>query len=311
MKRVTKTNVIFTATILVQIILTFSLRLVPRKLLTYNLLLIIPEVVILLAALGIAKILNVETLKEPKLTKVSIGTCIKSILLAFFCMPLVGFVSALTSGISGNTASNAISKITDNPLWLSLFLLAVVPAVVEEYVFRGLLFLGYKKRNPLKAALLSAMLFGLIHFNINQFSYAFVLGIVLALLVYATGSIIPGMLVHFTINGYSVVASYLINKKNDVVSKEVIEQLENTNPSMSELIVSFMFTIFFIMAMTSIAFLIFRSICKHNRGINGVANIFKKEMWNSYADEGKFVDGYLILGIIICVAFIIYFDFIS
>ena len=158
MKKVTKTNVIFTALILIYIIMTFSIRLIPKRFLTYNLLLVLPEIVILLVALGVAKLLKVDTLKEPKFTAVSIGTCVKSVILAFLCLPLIGVISAITSNISGNTASNAISRVMDNPLWLNLLLLAVLPALVEEYVFRGLIFLGYKKRNPLKAVLLSAVL---------------------------------------------------------------------------------------------------------------------------------------------------------
>lgn len=305
MKKVTKTNVIFTALILIYIIMTFSIRLIPKRFLTYNLLLVLPEIVILLAALGVAKLLKVDTLKEPKFTAVSIATCVKSVILAFLCLPLIGAISAITSNISGNTASNAISKVMDNPLWLNLLLLAVLPALVEEYVFRGLIFLGYKKRNPLKAVLLSAVLFGFMHLNINQFSYAFVLGIVLALLVYATGSIIPGILVHFTINSYSVVVSYILADKvsdsTDAVNEAATGQIT-------------VFTILFLIAvlimLTSFAVRLFLNICKHNRGINSVKNIFTKDMWNTYADEGKFIDGYLMTGVIICIVFIVYFDFI-
>lgn len=305
MKKVTKTNVIFTALILIYIIMTFSIRLIPKRFLTYNLLLVLPEIVILLAALGVAKLLKVDTLKEPKFTAVSIGTCVKSVILAFLCLPLIGAISAITSNISGNTASNAISRVMDNPLWLNLLLLAVLPALVEEYVFRGLIFLGYKKRNPLKAVLLSAVLFGFMHLNINQFSYAFVLGIVLALLVYATGSIIPGILVHFTINGYSVVVSYILADK-------VSDSTEAVNEAATGQVT--VFTILFLIAvlimLTSFAVRLFLNICKHNRGINSVKNIFTKDMWNTYADEGKFIDGYLMIGVIICIVFIVYFDFI-
>lgn len=308
MKKVTKTNVIFTALILIYIIMTFSIRLIPQKFLTYNLLLVLPEIIILLAALGVAKILKVDTLKEPKFTPVSIGTCVKSVILAFLCLPLIGAISAITSNISGNTASNAISKVMDNPLWLNLLLLAVLPAMVEEYVFRGLIFLGYKRRNPLKAVLLSAVLFGFMHLNINQFSYAFVLGIVLALLVYATGSIIPGILVHFTINGYSVVISYILaNKVTD--STELVNEAAATQVTGNK-IFSILFLIAVIIMLTSFAVRLFLNICKHNRGINGVKNIFTRDMWNTYADEGKFIDGYLIVGVLICIVFIVYFDFI-
>lgn len=307
MKKVTKTNVIFTTVILVYIIMIFGIRLIPDRFLTYNVMLVVPELVILFTAAAAAKILNVETLKESKFNCVSAGTCVKSVILAFLSMPAVGVISAVTSNISGNAASNAISKVMNNPLWLNLILLALLPAIVEEYVFRGLIFLGYKKRNPFRAVILSAILFGLMHMNINQFSYAFVLGIVLALLVYATGSIIPGIIVHFTINGYSVVMSYVADRLAEAA--RVGDTADGSQPA-GGYIFTYVFLIVVLILTAYLAVRLFLNICKNNRSINSVISIFKKDRINTYADEGRFIDGYLVLGIVVCISFIIYFDFI-
>ena len=48
------------------------------------------------------------------------------------------------------------------------------------------------------------------HMNLNQFIYAFALGVYLAFLVEATGSIFSSMVAHFTLNATSVVMTFLL-----------------------------------------------------------------------------------------------------
>ncbi len=317
MKRVTKTNVMFTSIILVYIIMIFTIRLVPAKI-NYNVLLILPEAVILLTALVVCFLLKIESLKEVELRVVSFGTCAKSFLLAFLCIPLISVINLISSLINGNATADTMTRMQQSPMWLSIILIAFIPAVVEEFVFRGLVFGNYKKRNPWKGVLLSALLFGLMHLNINQFSYAFVLGIVLALLNYATGSLIPSIILHFTINANSVVLSYL---SSDLTNSEAIQKAVSTGDTSSAVnqfanseFMTYLISIAMIAAIvavsTTFAVLLFASICKSNRGIKSVKSIFKKDMRTSYADEGKYFDGYLILGICICIVFILYFDII-
>lgn len=318
MKRVTKTNVMFTSIILVYIIMIFTLRLVPARI-NYNVLLVLPEVIILLSALVVCFLLKIESLKEAEFRAVSFGTCAKSFLLAFLCIPLISVINLISSLINGNATNATMLKMQQNPMWLSIILIALIPAVIEEFVFRGLIFGNYKKRNPWKGVLLSSLLFGLMHLNINQFSYAFVLGIVLALLNYATGSLIPNIILHFTINANSVVLSYLLAdfENNDEAVKEAVSNI-NTAEAANQLagtgfmtyLVAVVMLIFIIVSATTLAVLLFVSICKGNRGIKSVTAIFKKDMRTCYADEGKYFDGYLILGICICMVFILYFDII-
>ncbi len=52
---------------------------------------------------------------------------------------------------------------------------------------------------------LSALLFGLIHFNIVQFVYAFLLGLVLAAFMYKSGHVYAAMIGHITANAFAVI----------------------------------------------------------------------------------------------------------
>ena len=51
----------------------------------------------------------------------------------------------------------------------------------------------------------SALLFGLIHFNVVQFVYAFLLGLVLAAFMYKSGHVYAAMIGHITANAFAVI----------------------------------------------------------------------------------------------------------
>ena len=88
--------------------------------------------------------------------------------------------------------------------WLSFLSVVIVAPICEELMFRGLIYQGLRGLGVWKAAVLSALMFALLHLNINQFAYAFVLGIILSLCVEITGSLYSSMILHFLINSRSV-----------------------------------------------------------------------------------------------------------
>ena len=66
-----------------------------------------------------------------------------------------------------------------------------------------------KDGNALGAILLSALVFGFMHMNLNQAGYAFVIGIALAFIMIATNSIWAPFIMHLIINGQSVCMMYI------------------------------------------------------------------------------------------------------
>lgn len=87
---------------------------------------------------------------------------------------------------------------------MQVILLAVIPPLVEELVFRGIFFGSYRKAGMSGAAIMSGLIFGCFHLNINQGLYAFAIGIVFAYMVEATGSLWSSVIAHFAINTYSI-----------------------------------------------------------------------------------------------------------
>ncbi len=93
----------------------------------------------------------------------------------------------------------------------TLFFIAIIPAICEEFLFRAYLLqnLLRKYQSKLVAAALSALLFSLIHLNPIGMVEIFIIGLYLAGLFIATGSIVPGIIFHLLNNALVVfVARY-------------------------------------------------------------------------------------------------------
>ena len=95
--------------------------------------------------------------------------------------------------------------------FLGILLFALLPAICEEFLFRGLIFNGLRTRiKPVAAIILGGFLFAIMHLSIQQFIYQFVLGIALCAIVYLTGSIVYSIVVHF-VNNFLVVTLIYAN----------------------------------------------------------------------------------------------------
>ena len=107
----------------------------------------------------------------------------------------------------------------DNPRGISGFLLtfistAIIPALVEEFAFRGIMFGSLKKFGEGFAVLISSVLFGAIHGNFQQIPFAFLVGLILGFVTVKTKSIIPAMIIHCFNNAVSVMFDYAFQNES-------------------------------------------------------------------------------------------------
>ncbi|HOW65267.1 MAG TPA: ABC transporter permease subunit/CPBP intramembrane protease [Candidatus Paceibacterota bacterium] len=87
------------------------------------------------------------------------------------------------------------------PLWTVWLVLALIPAVCEEFFFRGFILAALRRLGRWPAILISALLFGLAHASIYRLLPTLCLGVLLGWLVWKTGSISCGILAHALNNG--------------------------------------------------------------------------------------------------------------
>jgi sodium transport system permease protein len=95
----------------------------------------------------------------------------------------------------------AFVRFDEMPLWMAFLSLSLVPAIVEELVFRGVvLSLLRRTLSNNSAVWMQALLFGLMHGSVFRFLPTSALGWVLGYLAARSGSIVPSILVHAMTN---------------------------------------------------------------------------------------------------------------
>lgn len=98
---------------------------------------------------------------------------------------------------------------------LILAAMAFAPAIFEELFFRGYLFSALRQATSRRnTILISALLFGLFHvisngaLSVERFLPSTFMGLLLGWLCYQSGSVLPGMLLHASHNGFLMMLSY-------------------------------------------------------------------------------------------------------
>ncbi len=103
--------------------------------------------------------------------------------------------------------------------FLSLFVMAILPAFGEELLMRGSVFGGLSTKNVWFGILLSALFFSLMHANPQQTVHQFGLGISLAITMCLTGSIFACVFVHFFNNFISITITAYIPQVDEIYFK--------------------------------------------------------------------------------------------
>ena len=130
-----------------------------------------------------------------------------------FIMAIVGgagvsialnIVIALTNMAGKDTSFVEVSDmITSNPLIVTIICAGILIPIVEEILFRGLIFNRIKHQyNFVAGLLISSLLFGIYHGNIVQGIYATILGIFLGFAYHKTKSILIPIFIHMSGNTF-------------------------------------------------------------------------------------------------------------
>ncbi len=106
-------------------------------------------------------------------------------------------------------------------LAINLIMIAVLPAIGEEMIFRGVLqpILLKATRNKHTAIIIAAIIFSAFHLQFYGFLPRLFLGIVLGYLYFASGSLWLSILAHFTNNALATIVYYLNN--NGIMTENI------------------------------------------------------------------------------------------
>ena len=101
-------------------------------------------------------------------------------------------------------------------LWV-IIIVALIPAIAEEFLFRGLVQRSFEKGlTPMRGVIATGLIFGAYHMNPFSFIPLAVIGIYLGFLTMRSGSIWVSVVTHFFNNAFACLALYL-NLKDDYV----------------------------------------------------------------------------------------------
>lgn len=232
--------------------------------------------------------------------KISFSTGVLVVVTTYLMYPLMIVLNAITLLFTHSATANLQTEMSGMNIIVAVLLIAVVPACVEEFVFRGVLLQTYHKRKVFSAIMLSAFLFGCMHMNVNQFVYTFVLGIYMAFLVEGTGSILSSMIAHFTLNFTSVAFSALLKLiySSQGISTSKMQTgnfLENTEGYAVMLLMGILIWFVIAIGTTAGAIAIYVQICKKHGRWEHIKNIFQRK------SEEKIITIPLVLAVIITI----------
>lgn len=91
---------------------------------------------------------------------------------------------------------------------VSMISLALLPAICEELLFRGVIVNSLKSKSYMFAIFISSFMFAIFHFSLSQLIYPFCFGLILSVVYLKTDNLLFPMLLHFANNGLSVSIQY-------------------------------------------------------------------------------------------------------
>lgn len=103
--------------------------------------------------------------------------------------------------------------IQNNAAWsviIMYFYACLLGPLLEELLYRGVILQGLRKYNERLAIVVSALIFGLMHQNYQQFILAFALGLVLATVTLKYESIVPAVITHVIVNTTGVLTTLML-----------------------------------------------------------------------------------------------------
>jgi membrane protease YdiL (CAAX protease family) len=171
------------------------------------------------------------------------------VILMFFATPFINFIGEINaqmhlpkwmSGIEewmkesedkAAVLTEAFLKVnTLGGLFFNLFMIAVLPAIGEELLFRGVIQRIFTRmtKNHHWGIWISAILFSALHLQFYGFIPRMLLGVLFGYLLVWSGSLWLPVIAHFINNGVATIAMYLIDKE---IIKPEIEFIGSTSGS--------------------------------------------------------------------------------
>lgn len=174
--------------------------------------------------------------------KIKVSTIFLTVLLTLVCSPMCIFANLLSQLVVPNIVIQSFDEMMDGSMVGLFIIMAVLAPICEEIICRGFFQNRLSKLLPfLASAVVSGFMFGLLHLNLNQFCYALVLGIILAYVNRASGSVFTSMLMHILFNAGNVAIIALGSMALAAQDIDMAELAENTRTDKTVMLAGIIF----------------------------------------------------------------------
>ena len=174
--------------------------------------------------------------------KIKPSTVFYTVLLTIVSGPMVTFANLLSQVFVPNTVLQASDQLLGSNFLMTFISAALIAPIAEEIVCRGFFANRFKRYMPLLAsAIVSALLFAILHMNINQAFYAFVLGMIFFYANNASGSIVTSIIMHMLINGGNLLLLYSLSRFVSQLGGNIAEIAEQGRGNQNTMTTSLIF----------------------------------------------------------------------
>lgn len=151
-----------------------------------------------------------QTEEYKKESKKNLLKCIKYIVLSIPVMSMIQMICSFAIekfGISSDVMESAgLFNYSGKLATVLLFIqIAILPAIFEELFIRKGVYGLLRSKGTIFATIVSALVFATIHLNFSQFIFAFLVGILFAMVREKTGKLYPTIILHFINNGIAII----------------------------------------------------------------------------------------------------------
>lgn len=159
---------------------------------------------------------TVDIRKVLRLNPIKPAVTMLVILIAVCTNYIIGFLDILTVyllGFIGEVPSFPLNPAPDAfHLAASLVIASLVPSICEEILHRGIIMNSYEIRGSMKAVVVSAMFFGIFHYDIRNFLSPIVFGLIIGYVVIKADSLYAGILAHFVNNAMTEIMQFFTSQ---------------------------------------------------------------------------------------------------
>lgn len=200
-----------------------------------------------------------------------VGLCIG---ISLVCLLGLGRVSDFFMQILewlGYESKGAGIQVTNfGELVIYTILVALMPAICEELLFRGLMLNGLAKYGKNIAVFVSAFAFMIMHGSPDQTVHQFILGVIFGYIVYYTGNLWLTIIIHFCNNFFVLLTNFVYNISTASRTVTPNEEVIATPVPVGYQVAQYILSVIIVAVSVYLIISAIKQIAVYNKKVNGV-----------------------------------------